>query len=147
MSTILAQLGLDQTFFIQLVIFAVVFFILGPLYFKPFMKLFEARHQKTVADREAAEKLMAQAESKFEEYKRLLAEERANARKDYEAMLSDAKKEENEILSRARDEAKKITQDAAESASRQREQLKQQLDTDVESIAHKISETLLHRKS
>jgi F-type H+-transporting ATPase subunit b len=142
---ILAQLGIDHTFFYQFGIFAVLFLILGNVYFRPFMRLFEARHKRTVQDKEAAEKLMAQAQQKFDDYKRRLGEERAAARKEYEALLNETKKEEAAILAGARAEAKKITQDAADSVSRQREQLRKQLDADVEAIAKTISENLLKR--
>ncbi len=146
MSAILNQLEINNTFFIQLVIFAVLFFILSPLYFRPFLRLFEARHQKTVADREAAERLMAQADAKFEEYKKRISEERKAAKQEYDAILNEAKKEEHALLSRAREEAKKINQEAAESISKQREQLKAQLEVDIEGMARSISEKLLSRK-
>jgi len=142
---ILQQLGLDQTFFIQFAIIAGLFLILANLYFKPFLKLFEARHKRTVQDREAAEKLMALAQTKFEEYKKSLAEERASARKEFEIVLAQSKKEESAILSQARDEAKKITQETMESISKQREAITKQLDADVESLAKSISEKLLSR--
>jgi F-type H+-transporting ATPase subunit b len=146
-STILGQLGIDQTFFIQLAIFAVLFFILSQVYFKPFMRLFEARHQKTTADREAAERMMLEAKAKLEEYQRKLAEERAVARKDYDAIIDQAKKEEAALLAAAREEAKKITHQAAESVAAQREKLRTQLEVDVESIALSISEKLLSRRN
>ena len=146
MSAILEQLELNQTFFIQLVLFAVLFLLLKPLYFKPFLKLFEARHKSTVADQEAAEKLMADAQAKLDEYKRKLSEERAAARKEFDALIDQAKKEEAAFLQHAREEAKKITQAAAESASQQHEELKKKLDIEVESLAHAISEKLLLRK-
>src|SRR5262249_22730688 len=139
-SAILEQLGLDQTFFIQFGIFAVFFFIVGNIYFKPFLRLFEMRHKKTVEDREAAEKLMQQAEGKLEEYKRRLQDERAAARKEFEAVLNQAKKEEAALIAHAREEAKKITQEAAESVVKQRDQLRQQLEKDVDALAHSISE-------
>jgi F-type H+-transporting ATPase subunit b len=144
-SAILEQLGIDQTFFVQLIIFAVLFAILNQVYFKPFMKLFNARHQKTTADREAAERMMLEAQAKLEEYQKKLAEERTIARKDYEAIIDQAKKEEAALLAAAREEAKKITQQAAESVSAQRDHLRTQLETDVESLALAISEKLLRR--
>ncbi len=146
MSAILEQLEINNSFFIQLAIFAVLFLILSNFYFKPFMRLFEMRHQKTVADREAAERLMVQADARFEEYKSRLAQERLAARKEFEAALSEAKKEESAILAHAREEAKKITQAAAESVTQQREQLKKELEADVEGMARAISEKLLSRK-
>lgn len=145
MSAILEQLGLDQTFFVQLAIFAIVFFFLKIVYFKPFMGLFEIRRQRIIADREAANKLMAQAEAKFSEYQRKLAEEKAAARKEYETMLSDAKKEEAEMLARSREEAKKMTQAAVEDISKQKDHLKQQLEGDVTTLVQTIAEKILTR--
>ena len=146
MSEILEQLELNQSFFYQIIVFAVLFFFLSRFYFAPFMKLFEVRHKKTVEDREAAERLMQQAQDLFDEYSRRLTEERATARKEYEQVVSRAQKEENEMLSRARDEAKKITQDAIESVTRQREALRTQLEADIEGLAKTVSESLLSRK-
>jgi F-type H+-transporting ATPase subunit b len=143
---ILDQLGLNNTFFIEFGIFAVTFLILGNVFFKPFMKLIEARHKKTVEDRESAEKLMAQATSKLEEYKRILAEERLAAKKGYDLALAEARKQEDELLGQARDEAKRITQEALDSVAKQRDHLKKQLEADVEVIAQTISERLLSRK-
>jgi F-type H+-transporting ATPase subunit b len=143
---ILNQLGLDQTFFIQLLVFAVLFFILKPLYFRPFQRLFEARHKRTVEDREAAEKLSAQAEAKYLEYKDKLSAERVAIKRDYEAMIAEARAQEAAELAKAREEAKKITQEAVESIAKQREQLKKQLEADVDGLARTISEKLLSRK-
>lgn len=146
MSEIFEQLELNHTFFIQFAIFAVVFFILSKVYFAPFLKLFEARANRTTKDREAAEKLMAEAQTKLEDYRRRLAEERTTAKNEYESILNEGKKEEAALLSRAREEAKKITQEAVEAVSGQRDRLRQQLESDVEGLAKAISEKLLSRK-
>ena len=146
MDALLNQLGLDNTFFIELAIIAVLFFALSHLYFRPFLKLFEARHKKTVEDREATVRLMAQAQGKLEEYKRLLAEERVLNKKALDAALAEAKKKESEFLAEARNESKKITQEAADSVNQQREILKKQLQSDVDDIAKSISDRLLSRK-
>lgn len=146
MSAILDQLELNQTFFFQLVLFYVLFLALTRVYFRPFMALLEARHKKTVEDREAAERLLKQADSRFEEYNRRLLEERQAARKEYEEVLTAAKKEESTLLNQSREEAKKITQEALDSIAKQRETLRRQLEVEVESMAHSISEQLLSRK-
>lgn len=146
MSAILEQLGLDKTFFYQLAIFAVFFILLGQVYFKPFLKLFELRHKKTVEDKEAAERMMAQAQSKLDEYNRRLSEVRQSTRKDIEDILTQARKEESALLAHAREEAKKITQEAAESVAAQGDKLRKDLEIDVEGMANTISERLLSRK-
>ncbi len=134
MSAVIQQLGLDQTFFYQFIIFWVVFLLLAHIFFRPFLRLFEARHKRTVEDREAAEKLYAQAEAKFEEYKK------------HDAAVAQAKKEEAAVLHAAREEAKKITHEAADSIAKQREQLKKSLEGEVDQLARTISERLVSRK-
>ena len=146
MNAVLEQLGLNSTFFIEFAIFIVLYLILANVYFKPFLKLFQARHKKTIEDRETAEKLMQQAQAKFDEYKRVLQEERTSLRAEYERALTEAKHQENEQLAKARDEAKKITQETIEAVDQQRVQLKKQLSADIESLAQGISERLLSRK-
>jgi F-type H+-transporting ATPase subunit b len=144
-NALLDQLGLDNSFFLELGMIAVLFLVLSHFFFKPFLKLFEARHKRTVEDREAAARLLVQANSKLEEYKRILTDERVSAKKAYDATLAEAKKQESELLAQAREEAKKITQEAADSVNKQREQLKKQLQADVEGLAQNISEKLLSR--
>lgn len=147
MNGIIQQLELNQSFFIQFALIAVTFLILGNSYFRPFQKLIELRHKRLVEDREAAEKLMAQADAKFEEYRDRLAEERQRARAEVESVLLAAKREEAQILGAAREEARKITQQAAESAQQQQEKLKAQLEMEVEGLANAASEILLVRRN
>lgn len=143
MDAIFRQLLLDHTFFYHLGLFWALFLILSAIFFKPFQRLLEARHQRTVQDREAAEKLMAEADAKFEEYRRRIGEERAAARKDFDALITEAKREEAEILMGARTQAKQITQTASDAVQKQREEIRRQLEVDAESLAQQISQKLL----
>jgi len=145
-AAILAQLGLDQTFFIQFAVFTAIFFIIPNVFFKPFQKLIESRHEKTVADRERAEELVKQANAKLEEFKSRMSEERSRARSEYERVLSEVKQEEAKILGTARDEAKKITQAAMESIQTQSTQLKRSLEADAEGLALQIADMLTKRQ-
>lgn len=146
MNAFLDQLGLNSTFFIELGIFAVLFPLLGHVYFRPFLKLFELRHKRTVEDKEAAERILAQAQMKLDEYKRILSEERMAAKKHFDAVLLEASKQESEILAQAREQSKKVTQEAVEAIQHQKSVLKKSLESEVESIAQTISEKLLSRK-
>ncbi len=146
MAAILRQLELDQTFFIQLAVFAGLYLILAPIFFKPFIKLFEARHQRTVEDREAAERLAKQAAEKLDEYRAILAAERKAARDELEKALLEARKEESAILSQSRDRAKAIVTEAVESVDAQREELKQRLDSEIDGFSKQVAEKLLALK-
>jgi F-type H+-transporting ATPase subunit b len=142
---LLEQLSLDQTFFIELALLAAIFFALSHLYFKPFLKLIQARHKKTIEDREAAERLSQQAQARLAEYQRMIHEEKVRVKMQLDAALLEARKQEEQILAKAKDEAKKITQEALSSVQNQRESLKEQIRTDVETLAQGISERLLSR--
>jgi F-type H+-transporting ATPase subunit b len=146
-SAILDQLGLDQTFFTLFLLVAVLYVVLSRLYFRPFLKLFEARHKRTVEDREAAQSLLDQAQKKLEEYKRLIAAERASARTEYERALSDAKKQESEVMAQAREQAKKLNQQAQEAVEKNRQQLRRELEADVDALATTISNRLMPGKA
>ena len=146
MAAILTQLGLDQTFFIQFAIFTAIFIIVPNVFFRPFQKLIEARHEKTVADRERAEELVKQANAKLEEFKSRMSEERSRARAEYERVLAEVKSEEAKIIGSAREEAKKITQAAMESIQSQSTQLKRSLEADAEGLALQIADMLTKRQ-
>lgn len=146
MNAILEQLELNRTFFYQLALFAALFLLLRRVYFRPFLKLIELRHRRTTEDRETAEKLGLQAQERLEEYRRRMGEERAAARAEYDRILEAAKKEEAAILAAAREQAKRITQEAVDSVTRQRDDLKKQLELEVEVLARNISERLISRK-
>lgn len=143
MGTVLQQLDLDQTFFIQFAIFFFVFLVIPNLFFKPFQALIERRHDRTVSDKEKARLLVIQADQKFEEYKTKLTQERVRARAEFEKIIAQVKAEEAAILAEARAEAKKITQAASENIQAQAVQVRRALEADVESIALQISDTLL----
>ena len=129
--------------FVQLGIFLGVLFIMDKFYFRPFMNLFEARHKKTVEDKAVAEKLSADAAQKLEAYKKQLGDARAEARKEYEAMLSEAHAKEHELLEKARSEVKGIYQDANQQATAQKEKLRQELKGEVDNFAKQVAEKLL----
>ncbi len=145
MAGIIAQLGIDQTFYVQFALFVVLFLVIPSLFFKPFLKLIEARHQKTVADRERAEELVKQANAKLEEFRTRMAEERLRARNEHERVIAEVKQEEAKIIGAARDEAKKITQASLEAIQNQSVQLRRALEADVEGLALQISDLLTKR--
>ena len=146
MGAILEQLEVNSTFFIELALFAALFFILPTFFFRPFQRLIEARHQKTVEDREKAEKLILQANEKLEEYRTKIHAERARVQADLEKALGEAKEQETALLGAARNEAKKISQSTLESLQAQSVALKRSLETDVEGLAHQISDLLMKRQ-
>ena len=113
------------------------------IYFRPFLRLFEERNQKTIKDREEAEKLALDAQKKFEIYQHKIDEARAEARTEYENILSEAKAKESEMIMKTRSEVKAITQKAMEEMETKRQQLRQELEGEVGLMAKSVRDKLL----
>ena len=143
MADIIRQLGIDSTFFVQFGVICVAFLLLSQVYFKPFLKIIELRHRRTVEDREAAEKLMVEADRKLQEYQSRIAGERETLRQHAEEILAKARSEEARLIASAREEAKKVTQEAMDAVEKQRSDLRNRLAQDVESFAQQIADTLV----
>jgi len=142
-AAILEQLGLNQTYFYQLGIFLVAFLLLSQLYFKPFLKIIEARNKAIHQNREEADAAIAQAKEMLESYQTQIRAERQAAKKQLEDALADARKEEEKVLSAARAEARDIALGAAQELAKQEAQIRSHLAVEVESIALQLSKKLL----
>ncbi|MCM0604789.1 MAG: ATP synthase F0 subunit B [Xanthomonadaceae bacterium] len=147
MSEIATQLGLDQTFYIQFVLIAILYAFLTIVYFKPFQKLLEKRHKKTVSDRVESERVLAELKEKLNEYEAQMTLAQKKARGRMDEILSDAKKKEAEILGAARNEAKNTTQAAITALTQEKEKIRKSLEAEVESIATQAATKLLLRQN
>lgn len=145
--SVLDQLGIDSSFFIQFGVFFVVFLIIPQLFFKPFQRLVELRLQKTQEDRVKAEELTRLANEKFGTYREKIQAERQKVRGEYEKLLGELKTQEAQIIGEARAEAKVITQKTVDELQSQSQQLKRTLEADVEGLALALTETLVKRQS
>ncbi len=143
MSAIIQQLQLDQTYFIQLGLIAFLFLILSQLYFKPFLALFEKRHQRTAEDSKKADEILAEVKQQLTAYDAKLSDARALAKQDYEQFILEVKKQESQLLSQARGEAKQIVQQAQEDLEKSKQQVKSQLQAEVDGFAKKVADSLL----
>lgn len=146
MEAIIQQFKINYTLFYQFAIFAITFFVLGPLFFRPYLRLFELRRQRTVEDKLLAEKAQQEAAQKKEEYLRTLNEAKQKARQTYEASLEKTKAEEAKILSDARNEAKTVISEAIEEATKRKGVLLSELQNESESLAAALAERILGRK-
>lgn len=144
---ILDQLGLDRTFFVQLVIFFILFIFLRITFFSPFQKLLNLRKEKIEMARIRAEKLLLDAKTKAQEYEQKISEEFKLAKAEMNEMITQVRGEEQKLLQEARAQAKKLNQEVNDTLMAQKVAIKKQLEVDVQSLAHNISERLLLRKT
>jgi len=142
-AAILDQLGLNQTYFVQFALFMAAFFLLGQFYFKPFLKLIEARNKAIHSNRAEADLAVAKARDMLETYQSQIRSERLQAKKQLEDALAEARKEEEKVIGAARAEARDIALSAAQELSKQEAQIRANLANDVEAMAAQLSSKLL----
>ena len=106
MSAILEQLEINQTIFIQFILFAIFFFVLSAVYLKPFQRIIQQRNQRAKNIEGAAELLKA-VELKLQEYEKALLQFRIEAKAQYDLALTDARTQEDAAILKHKDELKK----------------------------------------
>ncbi len=143
MGEILHQLDINSTVFIQVGIFFVVYMFVSSVFLKPYLQLFQVRRQRTVEDRKAAQKLMADAQAKLEEYQRQLGQARDKTRQDFDQTMKEVRKSEALILFKAREEVKNLMQKAAVDAEKQKAAVVAQVALQLDGMASQVSDRLL----
>lgn len=143
MGTIAQQFGLDQTLGIQIAVFLAAYFLLTQFYFKPFLKIIEARHRATTKNKAEAEAATEKAREMLEQYQFAIREERKTAKKQLEDALSEAKKEEEKLLTAARAEARDIALGAAQELAKQEAGIRSSIAKDVEALSAQLASKVL----
>lgn len=142
---ILSSLGVDDTFFIQLGLFLVVFVFVWNVAFAPYFKAFEAREAQTTGSTETANDLIKEA-AKLE----LVYQEKARAlnteiKELFDAQRKDAVKEQDAIVSAAREEAKNIVSEAREKIQVEYNKAREELLTQTKSLGSEIAAQLTQK--
>ena len=116
------------------------------VYFNPFLKLIQKRHQKTVEDRKKAESILQQAEEKMREYSEKLKIARNEAQGEFDRISADAKSKEAEIIAGARIKAKEINQEVAQQVAMIQQDLRSKLEKDIDQMVNTVVERLVAKR-
>ncbi len=143
MSQILEQLEINQTFFIQFILFGVFFFVLSELYLKPFQKLIERRQQKLTDDLQGSAELLKSVEGKLVEYEKALAQARAEAAKNYESLLAEVRAREEAEISKVKDQVKREYLEANKALQAERTKVEAELNAQVEALSDSMVKKIL----
>ena len=111
---ILSQLGIDETLWIQLGVFLLIFMVLRTLYFRPFLSIMERREREGEGKRKEAEVLLKKAKEEESRYERELFFARQEAKREQEENLSKVKEETARELMEVRQANKKKMEVARE---------------------------------
>jgi F-type H+-transporting ATPase subunit b len=140
------QLGIDASFFTQLLIFLVVFTWMQVVYFRPFLKLIQKREGQSGGLSTEAVKLEEAAARAEQDYSAALIAVRKKAALERERVLLDARNQANTVVGAARSAAKTKLEQARESAQRSAEAELASLRSQVSSVSGMLVEKLTSKK-
>ena len=144
--SVLAQLGINNTLWIQLAIFTFVYIFLRFVYFGPFLRLIELRAKESTGVETEAVALNERVDGLERDWQARIQEARKAAREKREAVLKAAVNETSSQLAQARGQAKakieSARDDLAGSATAARTAAGGQVDT----IAKLFVDKLMHAK-
>jgi F-type H+-transporting ATPase subunit b len=140
-----SPIDLDASFFIQLAIFFVAFFILRGLVFGPVMKLFDEREQAMQGSRKQAEQMEREADQTREKFEAELRRVRQQATEDRDKQRSQAQQLARELTEKARRENTATLSSAKAQLELEAKDARKRTIADVPALARQIAEKLLGR--
>lgn len=140
-----SPIDLDGTFFVQLAIFFVAFFLLRGLVFGPVMRLFDARAQAMEGSKEAAAQLSSQAEQTREGFEARLRAVRQKANEERDKRRAEAQQLGRELTEKARRENAALLSGARARLEMEAREAREKARAEVPPLARQIVEKLLGR--
>lgn len=140
-----SPIDLDGSFFVQLAIFFVAFFILKGLVFGPVMRLFDARSEAMEGSKETAAQMGAQAEQTREGFETKLREVRQKANEERDKRRAEAQQLARELTEKARRDNTAHLSGARARLDMEARDARTKAQAEVPGLARQIAEKLLGR--
>jgi len=99
------MISLDLSVVYQIVLFLVLWFVLGKVLFRPYLKLLEEREGKTAGARQDTAELEREGARLKAQYEERIAQAQAAGGAAKESILQEARRRREQVLSQARQEA------------------------------------------
>jgi F-type H+-transporting ATPase subunit b len=142
---ILTELGLNGSFFLQLIIFCVAYVALSRLVFGPYSEALTLREQKTIGGENLAAELMNATEdlkTRYETKARLVSGEVKTIFDDYRTQ---AYKEQEKIVSQARQESNQLMDAIRKKVQIEVSQAQTQMRSEVSLVSQEMIKKLLSK--
>ena len=128
-----------------IVAFAVVYFVLNKFAFPALRKNVEARDKQIQDDLTQAENAKHEAQRQLDEYKKQLADARAEGNKIIEEARQSAEQVRKDLIAKAEQEAEQITARAQEQIETERNRAFGELQTTVSELSIELAEKIVNR--
>jgi F0F1-type ATP synthase membrane subunit b/b' len=145
LSEIAAQLGIDQTFYVQFILVVLFYFLISSLYLKPFQRLLALREERTTGAVKEAQALTQKAEELQGQYKARLQDVHQKSRAILKKAEDESKLEAGKVLDAAAQDARGKVQTTLKELEKQKAELMTALSSDSRAIAQEIVSKVLNR--
>jgi F-type H+-transporting ATPase subunit b len=137
------MLELNKLFFVQLANFLILFFLLNYILFKPLLRLFKERDDRTKGFLEKAKAIDKEREDISGQIDAKLAKARSTAKSIFEELSKEGMSSQKESLDLARKDAAEINKKAKEHLEAETRKARESLRKDVEAFSMKIVEKMV----
>ena len=135
----------DLTFVLQMVVFAALIVVLGPLLFNPVLRLFEERERRTDGAKTSARQMQEEAGELAARYETELEKVHDVARQERDRVRSETAKVEAELMEVTRRAVDEIVVDGRAKIEKERQRLGFELGQQSERLARVLAESVLGR--
>ena len=139
-------MDIDVTFLIQFGIYVLILGVLTPLLLKPFQRVIDERENKTDGARAEVERLKDLAGQDQAAYEARLADSRAAASRERDALRSEGREEEKRIIGDARAEVLETLNASRAQLAQAEQSAREELDGQRQELADQLVEKVLGRR-
>ncbi len=139
------ELQPDQTFFIQLALFLVVFFSLNSLVIQPALRVFEKRKNATDGASEAVDSLRVQIEALMKEYEQKIQQARLQGIEIKEKIRREGEAEAAKIMAHAKDASEAYLKQIRSEVRCEQEAAQIQIKKVIEEVAQKMADRVFEK--
>ncbi|MEM8609495.1 MAG: ATP synthase F0 subunit B [Myxococcota bacterium] len=139
-------IDLDNTIWIQLVLFVVAFLVLRPLVFRPMIALFEAREGAIHGAKLEAQRLQDEAQAGTAEFDEEMRKLRLQAGEERDRLRNEGKALERDVLDKVRSETARQLAEADQKLKADAQRLRAEVDANIPTLARDIASKMLNRE-
>jgi F-type H+-transporting ATPase subunit b len=137
------MLEINNWFFVQLANFILLLFILNKILYKPVLRLFKEREDKTTGALDRAKAMDKEKDNLLAQIDEKLAGARGKARENFETLSSEGMEVQRTVLETAQSEAVEINRKAKAELEAATEKARTSLKSDIETFSKQIVEKLV----
>lgn len=144
---LLISLGVDSTLWIQFGLFCFCALVLSKLLFKPYLKAYLLRLEKTQAAHLTGQDMQIKIQSLQSEYETLLRDSHRQVQEIYQELKKQTSEEKEKVLAQARKDSEQEANQERAKMHEVKGQVGQQMKSSVQELSQLVSDKLLGRNA